>query len=462
MREASAATVVVQLVVRRIAQVLDLARVQRVHLHALAALLLHRHCLHLSPALRPHHQQTALVHVARARLLRQCQRVHQLLLAEQVDVATPQPHTSPGLRRDHHHVLAGRAQQHRLLVQLDGRRLLQRHQVREAHRVVPAAQPRPLHLPADRHAGAVALHRAVAVALVVLRVTPSSRPHRDDTSTPGAPLDDAAVGAGGEHGAGVAGEGAGVHGALVADDGAVARGALLDDVQVRVERQRHAQLAQAVHYASAMVFTPTAQLVHLQRLAVADGQRRLALARLHVPVLRLTRAGRRHLHGAVGGDSVDVLAVRLPAHAVQALCVPVGGGDRAQELAGLAVSRAAGAHLALEEVDRLVAADRHEVRAVGGVAASEPGRARLPDRVHEVLVVGVGVVELERRALVEGHQHVVRGAHQAEGAAGAEVNATGGEAGAWEPVHTARVAGEFAEIGARVPHERADHSTPYT
>lgn len=52
------------------------------------------------------------------------------------------------------------------------------------------------------------------------------------------------------------------------------------------------------------------------------------------------------------------------------------------------------------------------------------------------------MVELERRALVEGDQHVVRRRNHAEGAAGAKINA----------IDAARVTCELAEVGAGIPH----------
>ena len=52
------------------------------------------------------------------------------------------------------------------------------------------------------------------------------------------------------------------------------------------------------------------------------------------------------------------------------------------------------------------------------------------------------MVELERRALVEGDQHVVRRGNHAEGAAGAKINA----------IDAARVTCELAEVGAGIPH----------
>lgn len=69
--------------------------------------------------------------------------------------------------------------------------------------------------------------------------------------------------------------------------------------------------------------------------------------------------------------------------------------------------------------------------------------------MNEVLVVVVGVIELERRALVEGDQHIVRRGHHAEGTARTEVNA----------VDAARMSGELTEIGAGVPHNGANQTT---
>ena len=169
---------VLQLVVGGVAEVLDLAALERVHLHALATVLLHRHCLRLTPPLRPHDQQTALVHVSRVRLEGERHRVHQRSLAEEEEVTTRSEGAACELGGDDDDVVSRSAQKHGLLLQLHGGQLLQRHDVSEANGVVPTRDDARQSQPADRHAHAVRLERAVAVALVALHVTTTGRSQR--------------------------------------------------------------------------------------------------------------------------------------------------------------------------------------------------------------------------------------------------------------------------------------------
>ena len=120
-----------------------------------------------------------------------------------------------------------------------------------------------------------------------------------------------------------------------------------------------------------------------------------------------------------------MLAVRVPAHAVQTLGVAVLRREGAEVLSGLGVSAGSLRYLALKEIDRLVAAYRDEVGAVGRVAASETREEGVPHSVNEVLVMRIGVVEFERRTLVEGDQHVIRGRDETEGAARSEIDTKG-------------------------------------
>ena len=66
--------------------------------------------------------------------------------------------------------------------------------------------------------------------------------------------------------------------------------------------------------------------------------------------------------------------------------------------------------------------------------------------MYEVLVMGIGVIEFEGRTLVEGHQHIIGGTDQAEGAARTEVTT----------VNSAGMTSKFTEIGASIPHNCAD------
>ena len=105
-------------------------------------------------------------------------------------------------------------------------------------------------------------------------------------------------------------------------------------------------------------------------------------------------------------------------------------------------------YLAFEHVDRLVATHRHEESAIRRVATDDSLHAAQPHSVHEILVVGIRVVEDEGRTLVERHQHVIGRTHQTEGTAGTEVHT----------VHASGMARELAQIGSHVPGHSTDRS----
>ena len=153
------------------------------------------------------------------------------------------------LERNNDGLVACAAHGQRLFLQLHRIEFLQREQIGKAHRVVPTRKisDSNTHHPIDTH---TPLDSTAPLQFPLWRYALAARPttHRNQTAASLRPLNHPAIASTREHTSHVPRITARVGGTLVTHERRVPSGSLLDQVDIRVERDRNAEISQTVHY----------------------------------------------------------------------------------------------------------------------------------------------------------------------------------------------------------------------